>query len=159
MKRRQYAVLVLTATLILGTISVAQAAEMMKMKGQDVYIQETVSKVKLADGRTMERHTLKGFSMADDPKSPFAMINQDCAEAVVISPDGSVSSGGYCNGVDADGHVYWVSSTGDQKGGTWSFTGGTGKFAGIKGGGTFAWSTQWSDGKAVSTWEGNWTTK
>jgi hypothetical protein len=35
--------------------------------------------------------------------------------------------------------------------------GGTGKFEGIEGGGTFSAEAQWADGRGINSWEGTYT--
>ncbi len=62
-----------------------------------------------------------------------------------------------CGGVDADGDVWTIWYGGDEDGGDWGYMGGTGKFEGIKGGGTFSAESQWSDGRGINSWEGTYT--
>lgn len=44
-------------------------------------------------------------------------------------------------------------------GNTWGFTGGTGKYEGITGGGTTTTLAQMADGRTAITWDGTWTMK
>ena len=69
---------------------------------------------------------------------------------------GTVVSG-HCDGVDADGDVWTIWYGGDEDGGDWGYMGGTGKFEGIEGGGTFSAESQWSDGRGINSWEGKYT--
>ncbi len=157
MKTKHSMVTVLACGLLaLAAISSAEAAEM-SLAGHSVWSPQTVSSVKLPDGRTIERQHVKGFAIANDPNSPFRNVSQDCMFTVVTSADGnSVSSGGFCDGIDADGNVYWVWAQADESGGNWHYIGGTGKFEGIQGGGTYELATEWPDGKVRTTWEGTW---
>ena len=61
---------------------------------------------------------------------------------------------GWCTGVDAEGDVVWHDFEMGAEGGTWRISGGTGKFAEEKGGGTWAWGTFFPDGMR-GTWTGN----
>lgn len=71
------------------------------------------------------------------------------------------SAGGYCVITDTDGDqafLTWISTEGDTTSGpgTFEYTGGTGKYKGIKGSNTFVGVTQvnWADGSAsgFATW-------
>jgi hypothetical protein len=93
--------------------------------------------------------------MADDPNTPLSKASQDCMFTTVTSADGkSFSSGGYCDGLDADGDVYFAYGHATQAGGKWYYFGGTGKFEGLTGGGTYNLALHWPDGKVMATWEG-----
>ena len=39
--------------------------------------------------------------------------------------------------------------------GTWHYIGGTGKFDGLTGGGTYQLALTWPDGKVLATWAGS----
>ena len=54
--------------------------------------------------------------------------------------------------IDADGDVAFAWYSEDR----WGFIGGTGKFEGIIGEGTYKTATAWPDGKFVNVWEITW---
>ena len=114
----------------------------------------------LPDGRTVTRQVLRGTAIADDPNTPLSLASQDCMFTTVTAADGKTfSSGGFCDGVDKDGDVYWAIGKADQNGGEWHYLGGTGKFEGLEGGGTYQLALEWPDGKVLATWEGTGTLK
>src|SRR3990172_11600948 len=132
----------------------ASAAGTITLKGRSVWAPVSGSSVKLADGRTVTRQGLQGTAIADDPNTPLSKVSQDCMFTTVTSADGkSFSSGGYCDGLDADGDVYWAYGHATEKGGKWYYIGGTGKFEGLTGGGTYQLALTWPDGKVMATWD------
>lgn len=138
-------------------VSTCQAAEA-SFSGHSVWAPtQATSTTKLPDGRTIQRLYLQGFAIVDQGNGPFRSVSQDCMFTVITSADASsASSGGYCDGVDADGDVFWVWAQADQTGGNWHYIGGTGKFTGIQGGGPYRTTAQFADGKALATWSGTW---
>jgi hypothetical protein len=145
--------------MISAAVSTCQAAEM-SFSGHSVWApMKATSTMKLPDGRTVQRLYLKGFATVDHGTAPgdFHSVSQDCMFTAITSADGSSeSSGGYCDGVDSDGDVFWVWGQADKSGGTWHYIGGTGKFMGIQGGGPYKLTIQFPDGKAFATWSGTW---
>jgi hypothetical protein len=77
----------------------------------------------------------------------------------LISADGSTDGHGYCDAVDADGDRWWIWWNNTPESNRWGFIGGTGKYEGIKGGGTTTPLAQMADGRAAITWNGSWTMK
>jgi len=136
------------------------AAQTYELKGRSTWSPESTSTMTLADGRTVTRQVLKGTAIADDPSTPLSLASQDCMFTTVTAADGkSFNSGGFCDGVDKDGDVYWAVGTSTQNGGEWHYIGGTGKFEGLEGGGTYQLALEWPDGKVMATWEGTGTLK
>lgn len=114
----------------------------------------------LPDGRTVTRQVSKGTAIADDPNTPLSLASQNCMFTTVTAADGKTfSSGGLCDGIDKDGDVYWAIGKADQNGSKWHYLGGTGKFEGLEGGGTYQLALEWPDGKVLATWEGTGTMK
>jgi hypothetical protein len=152
-------VVVVTTTSLLALAGIS-GAETYKLKGRSVWTPEKVSSSKLADGRTVTRQVLKGTAIADDRTTPLSFVSQDCMFTTVTAADGkSFKSGGFCDGVDKDGDVYWAVGNADENGGKWHYLGGTGKFQDLEGGGTYQLAFEWPDGKVVATWEGTGTMK
>ena len=125
--------------------------------GRSVTVMKVVATIEALDGSKIERLIGKGFALADDPGSPLYMINQNCAFTNITGVDGSEKSGGFCDGIDADGNVFWVVTSADDNAGNWHYLGGTGRFSNIEGGGTYTTAREWADGKVVITWDGTYT--
>ena len=105
--KTHYVIALLVSSLL--TLAGASAAGTIALKGRSTWNPVSESSVKLADGRTVTRQVLKGTAIADDPNTPLSNASQDCMFTTVTSADGkSFSSGGYCDGLDADGDVYWA---------------------------------------------------
>jgi hypothetical protein len=144
----------------LSVLAGAAAAQTYELKGHSTWFPVSETTATLADGRTVTRQVLSGTAMNDDPDTPLSKASQDCMFTTVTAADGrSFSSGGYCDGMDADGDVYWAYGHASEKGGKWYYLGGTGKFEGLTGGGTYELALQWPDGKVLATWEGTGTLK
>ena len=132
------------------------AAEKIELKGKSTWSTVSEESMTLADGRTVTRQVLRGTAINDDPNTPLSHASQDCMFTTTTSADGkSFQSGGSCDGIDADGDVYWAYGNADENGGKWYYQGGTGKFEGLTGGGTYQLSLQWPDGKVMATWDGS----
>ena len=151
---KPHRIVALSVSGLLG-LAAASAAETIVLKGRSTWTSVSETSVKLADGRTVKRQVLRGTAIADNPNTPLSNASQDCMFTTVASADGKTfSSGGYCDGLDADGDVYWAYGGATEKGGKWSYLGGTGKFEGLTGGGTYRLALTWPDGKVMATWEG-----
>jgi hypothetical protein len=112
----------------------------------------------LSQGHVLMRVVQSGVIFADDPASPIDRTATTCTGSMVMDTTGQATVvSGHCDGVNADGDVWTIWYAGDQDGGDWGYMGGTGKFEGIKGGGTFSAEVQWSDGRGINSWEGTYT--
>jgi hypothetical protein len=119
-----------------GSLAQAQAAEI-KVGGTVTYAYTSAEESKLPDGSTIGRVHAKGVIVDKDPKSPLNLNAQDCDGFGVITADGKgpPPGAGSCDAVDKDGDrwaMWWVEKDGNR----WGVTYGTGKFAGMTGGGT-----------------------
>lgn len=148
------------ALLVCGSFLFAgvTVAETFELDGHSIWTPISEESYSLPDGRTVTRQVLSGFSMNEEPNTPFR-TSQDCMFTTVTAADGSFESGGFCDAVDADGDVYWAVGSATEKGGKWSYLGGTGKFEGLTGGGTYQLALEWPDGKLMATWDGTAETK
>ena len=108
-----------------------------------------------ADGTVIARNHSKSVIRADDPSVPFHLATQDCIGTTVIRTDGGQAGSGYCDAVDKDGDVWWIWWRSNRNGSTWSFIDGTGKYEGIKGGGTTSIEAAYPDGRMAMTWNGS----
>ena len=152
---------VVFAALALGCLAVP-AAHAGKMSGSGHNAVQNVSTEvkKLPDGRQLMRLRDSQIIMGNNPGNPFHMTTLDCFSTFITAPDGSAGNGtGYCQGMDKDSDLWWITWQGDFNGGTWQFTDGTGKFKGIKGGGTYKPGVALEGGRAVNTWDGTWEMK
>ncbi len=142
--------------LSLVLLSSAQAAEV-KGNGSVTYVPVASESSQLPNGSTVQRTHLKGIVLADDASVPLHLASQDCSGTTVVAADGSPPvANGYCDGLDQDGDVWWLWWHNGSDGNTWGFIGGTGKFAGIEGGGTTTLEVEWPDGRFTILWEGTW---
>jgi hypothetical protein len=158
MTRRRY-IPVLTICCVFALAGSA-GAETYELDGQSTWNPVSVSTITLEDGRTVTRQVLNGTAINHDPGTPLSFASQDCMFTTVTSADGkSFSSGGYCDGIDKDGDVYWAYGKATENGGKWWYLGGTGKFEGLEGGGTYQLALEWPDGKVMATWDGTATMK
>jgi len=156
--RRSYIVTlaICCALALVGSV----AAQTYELKGQSTWSPVSASTVTLEDGRTVTRQILSGTALNHDPNTPLSFASQDCMFTTVTAADGkSFSSGGYCDGIDKDGDVYWAIGNANENGGKWYYLGGTGKFEGLEGGGTYQMALEWPDGKVMATWDGTATIK
>ena len=100
----------------------------------------------------------ENFEM-DDPNHPFAMASGECFGSFEFRPP-AASGGGNCVFTDADGDIsankFVVTGLAENGStvGTWTLVGGTGKFAGSSGGGTFQSLTDQQTGKFTNTIDG-----
>jgi len=127
-------------------------------RGFSAYDTTTTDVVPLGGGRSLLHLHSWGLFYTNDPTSPFNQSRYDCfgTHALESETGKSLMGQGYCVGVGPKGDIWWIDWTGDLEGGSWTFTGGSGKFAHVSGGGTW-WSAQGGGpSETVTTWEGNW---
>ncbi len=126
--------------------------------GDFAFMTTSSEEMPLTDGHVLMRVVQSGMVFADDSSSPLNRSATTCSASMVLdaSTEAIVVSG-HCDAVDADGDVWTIWYAGDQQGGDWGYMGGTGKFEGIKGGGTFSAESEWSDGRGINSWEGKYT--
>lgn len=146
--------LVLTTLLLVP----AATAQEMSISGYGVYVPGDAEAVTLADARTLSDSPLRGVLIEDDPESPIHLASQDCNGKDILDPDGSpIQSAGSCTGIDADGDLYHVSYLNTPVQGAYRFTGGTGKFDGVEGGGMTEVVAVGPDGRVTIRYEGTMT--
>lgn len=136
-------------------VLVPAAGAQQSISGYVVYVPGDVHDVTLADGRTLSLTTLRGVRIDDDPTSPLHLGSQDCAGSNLFSADGTMLQNvGSCTSIDADGDLLHLSyfNTPEQR--TWRYTGGTGKFTGVEGGGTTELVAVGPDGRSTVRYEG-----
>jgi hypothetical protein len=140
--------------------SATSQAEKMTGSGHNANQNVSTQVTKLPDGRSLMAIHDASIIMGNNQGNPFHLTTLDCYSTYIAAADGNSGNGnGYCHGVDKDGDVWWITFGGDFGGGTWAFTGGTGKFDGISGGGTFKPVSQMQGGRSLSVWDGTWDMK
>jgi hypothetical protein len=144
-------------TLALTGIFLAPAAiaDDRTVGGYVAYIPDHTKEIVLPDGRKLVHTTLRGVLIEDDPKSPIHLLSQDCAGTDLIGSDGTPQQiGGACAAIDSDGDIMRISYLNTPPNGTWHYTGGTGKFAGVEGGGTSEVIALGPDGRFTLRYQG-----
>lgn len=141
----------LVAVLFTSTIAVsAQTA----ISGRNVFYPQSTETTDLPNGHKLIRSHGSGFGLGPEG-SPFALTNLNCRGTIHANAEGvSYSITGHCDAVDAEGDTWTAWYAGDGSNGSWGFMGGSGKFDGLEGSGTYDTEAQWPDGKWTSTWEG-----
>jgi hypothetical protein len=144
--------------LITGALVVAPLAQAAEGGGTVTYVMTWTEMTKLPGGRALQRAYFKGVVLMDKADGPFHLSAQDCSGSVAIAADGKVeNNAGSCSAVDKDGDTWWLEYHIGPQGDTWTIIGGTGKYKGMKGGGTTTELVQTADGRLVITWKGSWT--
>ena len=142
---------------LLAAVAPVQAQMTYTATGGNAFIPEVVASVDLPDGNMLARTISHGFIWTNEENMVGGNGSLECFGSNTLSPEGDQLDGsGTCEGLDADGDVWWVWWSGGIEG-NFSFTGGTGKYTGISGGGTWKAQLQYPDGKAMNEWEGTWT--
>ena len=150
--------LILTVALTVLVLAPDANAQERPTSGYAVYVPSHADDVTLADGHTLSNSIIRGVLIEDDPESPLHLVSQDCTGTDLLGSDGSpLRSVGSCTGIDADGDLYHVSYLNTTEQRPWRFTGGTGKFAGIEGGGTTEVVALGPDGRVTIRYEGTMT--
>lgn len=137
----------------------AAASEEVTGGGTVTYTMTWSEAVRLPEG-AVQRYRLSGVILADDVANPFHLSTQDCNGTTALGGSGKPSIvGGYCDAIDAQGDVWWISWSGSGQESRWTILGGTGKYEGMTGSGTAKWLTQKPDGRGIVRWDGTWRMK
>jgi hypothetical protein len=149
----------LAAVLALGVVG-SVSAQQMSGGGYVALVPKPAVTSETPDGRVLQMVGVDGIVFGDEESNPFGMATQSCSGTVVMAADGSdLMAKGYCDGVDLEGDVWWISWEETAAGGSWNLLGGTGKFEGVSGGGQTSRVAEWPDGRYVVRWDGTWTMK
>jgi hypothetical protein len=107
------------------------------------YASGTWAAYELEEGTAFITWEQKGVMLDDSGKDPFHNMSSNCA-GVELWNKGVGTTFGYCIGLAPDGDkiIFEVKQENKKSGpglksGTWKYIGGTGKFAGIEGGGEY----------------------
>ena len=151
--RQPLAAIAAAAVLALIATSGAAAAREVKGDGTATYAIRTIANQNLGAGRKLRQSHLKGVLVAADRHHPFNLSTQDCNDAALIDKDGTpLRDYGVCTAVDKDGDVWWLKYGSKAGTGSWQVIGGTGKYQGMKGGGTTHNLLATRDGRLTIEW-------
>lgn len=121
------------------------------VNGSIHYKVEPTGQVNLAAGRTLVSQRLVGTIKVDDESAPINDSSQECVGAFVIQDGQTIEGHGYCVAHDAGGDTWWLSYAAGPTESAWMVTGGTGKYAGMTGGGNTFYA---SDAKSITAADG-----
>lgn len=111
------------------------------------------------DGTVVQQSMTRGTIVGSEASNPFHLTTQTCSGTNILSAKGQpIESCGSCDGVDADGDIWWLTYHNNPDGkNTWKIIGGTGKYKKMTGGGTTTPMMASPDGKMLTiTFEGSW---
>lgn len=148
----------LSAIVFVAGVTAAPALADGSGHGTITYVNQRIGDRPIADGGLLAQNHLRGVVLGEGAGNIFHMTEQDCIGATIVAPDvPGGDSAGYCDGIDGDGDVYFVWWRSERGARTWGILGGTGKFAGLTGGGTTTIMGVTEDGRVVIAWDGKWT--
>ncbi|MEM8745034.1 MAG: hypothetical protein AAGF14_10400 [Pseudomonadota bacterium] len=144
----------LAAMVALLTLAPAEAKEL-KVSGINTYVPTESDVTPLTDEANLLRTKSRSVLVTEDTELPFYLSTQDCAGTYLLDANGQVDTGyGYCDVVDDDNDIWWLSWETKGDDGTWQVLGGTGKYEGMTGKGTSKVLSQSADGRFALRWEG-----
>ena len=124
---------------LVQTPTTSEAAELAKSGGYDITNcwSGTSNAILHSKAHIALSYTLTGTARSNKPGGPFDKQSFQCVGIVRVM-QGTATADGICEYVDADGDktLGQVTRTGNP-GGEWRFINGTGKYAGITGGGAY----------------------
>jgi hypothetical protein len=148
---------VFSCALLAVCVTAASAQMTYEATGGNVFIPKVMSSVDLPDGNMLLRIMNSGFSWSENEEAVGGNGSINCYGSNIVNADGEqIDGSGTCETMDTDGDLWWIWWTGAMAG-DWGFTGGTGKYAGITGGGTWASEIEYPDGRVMNSWTGSWT--
>lgn len=136
----------------LAWVSAAQAGGTFNAAGKGMATDESVMHAIGENHILIANNNVYSTFEAEDPANPMNGMSGACFGSTEVKA-GVVSSNGYCNWTDTGGDkvvIRWIGSHVDAKGavhGTWILHGGTGKWVGATGGGTYAAAPAGPDSK------------
>jgi hypothetical protein len=137
--------------LLAAMAAAAPLAAAADVSGHAIYRPVSTDTTTFPDGRTMTRSVENGFVYGEGADNPFDKMTQSCFTVSMAKPGNDAPEQfGHCEGLDKDEDLFVLNFHND----TWTIAGGTGKFAGMKGGGTTKVVETWSDGSYLISWSG-----
>ncbi len=148
---------ILSVCVLVSMATTAYAQMSYTTNGGNALMPNVLSTVDLPDGNMLVHAMSSGFSWTNEDNVVGGNGSLECSGFTTVSPDGvQLDGSGTCEGLDTDGDVWRLWWSGGTEG-EFGFTGGSGKYAGINGGGTWKLQSQFADGKAMNEWDGTWT--
>jgi hypothetical protein len=147
----------LVVSLLAGAGTLANASERIEESGYNTFSYE-VKVLELEEGHSVILWYGKGTEITDDPSLSTHMSAIDCAGMIETMPDETYTGNGHCTTVVSAGDKLfqrWREGS-DMEEGRYEIIGGTGKFEGAKGEGTYT-STELPDPpgrRLVVKWKG-----
>ena len=138
MSKLSYGLVLFSALGVAFLGSTAQAGET-RVTGRYAAVPVDPVVVTKEDGSTVVMFGLKGFLIVDDKRNSWHGALMDCNGIGAYAADGStLTEGGTCMLTDSDGDVQRLPwQTTNTHGGTWNAAEGTGKYANMRGNGTY----------------------
>lgn len=147
----------LLACCLVAASTSAYAQMTYEATGGNAFVPSWTESVALPDGNTLVRTVSHGFTWANDEDVVGGNGSMSCYASLTMNPDGMpVAGSGTCDVLDLEGdtwRLWWDGAVG----GNWGMTVGTGKYAGITGGGTWKQQARYADGNWMNEWTGSWT--
>jgi hypothetical protein len=108
------------------------------------------------DGSKVVWISSEGIFIVSEPADhPANLVNRVCGGGFKIASDGkSAAAVGTCSYADLEGDAFHLSWQSTFVEGTWTISGGTGKFEKFTGQGTFRPAKKYDNSWSVSMWEG-----
>ena len=134
------------AALISLLSGAATAGEKIEESGREAFSTQVWELLELGEGHSVALWRGQGVAYSDNPSSPLHLATIDCAGTFEFMPDGKTEDSGHCTYTTRDGDKLfdkWWQSPGMETA-RYEWIGGTGRWAGAKGGGTYR-VTQLSD--------------
>lgn len=135
----KYFLAAIAAALLLVVAGAANAGERIEGSGHEGWYTTLVSELEFGEGHSAMLWRGEGVQFGDDPSQPAGLMTGDCVAIFEFMPDETYKGNGFCTYTDLDGDktffTFWEGS--DMEEGRTKYFGGTGKFAGVTGGGTY----------------------
>jgi hypothetical protein len=154
---------IFTATTLFAISNFAAAGTVVPAAGYGLNTTTSSTATPLADGSTLIQQTTQGFWIETTTESNFPSEKvADCNATMLLSAEGApIAYRSVCTATDVDGDLF-VGTIGATKPDfsdcAWTMHGGTGKYAGVTGGGAcMSGGPITKDGNSSkSTWTGEW---
>lgn len=127
------------AALLLAAAGTANAGEGIESSGYEAFRTNVWDVLELDEGHSLAWWRGEGVYFDDDPSAVDHMSTGECAGTYEFMPDESYTVTGFCTYTDRDGDKHFVKwwEGSDMEEGRYEYIGGTGKYAGATGGGTY----------------------
>lgn len=131
--------IVIAGALVALASGAAGAGERIEETGREAFSTTVWEVLELGEGHSVALWRGHGVAYSDNPKSPLHLATIDCAGSFEFMADGTAKDSGHCTYTTRDGDKLfdkWWQSPGMETS-RYEWIGGTGKWAGATGGGTY----------------------